>query len=124
MEAVPYAGDIAVFAEDTAARSLALWQTDGVLESLHTTPFGTLPGSIVINFPVVDALAHAWDLSVSVGDAIEFAPEMVPTVAVIIDATCTDGARAAGVIKPVTVPPADATPTERMMATAGRTIPR
>src|SRR5664279_2379014 len=53
MEAVPYAGDLAVFAEDAAARSLALWSSEGVLESLHTTPFGTLPGSIVINFPVI-----------------------------------------------------------------------
>ncbi len=86
MHAVPYAGDLALFAEDAAARSLALWSSEGVLEREHVTPFGTLPGAIVINFPTVDAFIHAWDLSASVGHAIEFTPEMIPTVTAVVDA--------------------------------------
>jgi hypothetical protein len=41
-----------------------------------------------------------------------------------VEATCNDGARAMGLIKAATEPPADATDTERMMAAAGRAIRR
>ena len=41
---------------------------------------GAGAGPIVINFPTIDALAHAWDLSASVGRAIEFAPEELPAI--------------------------------------------
>ncbi len=124
MGAVAYDGDLAAFADDVARRSLALWRTDGVLSQTHVTPLGELPGSIVINFPTIDALAHAWDLSASVGHAIEFAPEELPAISAIVDATCTDVAREHGLIQPATEAPGDATDTERLLALAGRTIPR
>jgi uncharacterized protein (TIGR03086 family) len=124
MGAVPYDGDLAAFADDPARRALEMWSTDGVLETIHATPLGELPGSIVINFAIIDAAAHAWDLSASLGDAIEFAPEQLPAITVIVEATCTDGAREHGLIQPVTEPPGDATDTERLMAAAGRAIPR
>ena len=72
MGAVAYDGDLAPFADDAARRALAMWGTEGVLERMHATPFGELPGSTVINFAIVDAVAHSWDLSASVGNAIEF----------------------------------------------------
>jgi uncharacterized protein (TIGR03086 family) len=101
-----------------------MWGTDGVLERMHATPFGELPGSMVINFAVIDALAHSWDLSASVGHAIAFMPEAIPTISAVVEATCTDGARAMGLIQPATDPPGEATETERLMAAAGRRIPR
>ena len=67
MGAVPYEGDLTPIADDAAGRALSMWRTDGVLEAMHKTPFGELPGSIVILFPTVDALAHAWDISSTVG---------------------------------------------------------
>ena len=124
MGAVAYEGDLALFADDVARRALALWETDGVLSQTHVTPLGELPGSIVINFPTIDALAHSWDLSASVGRAIEFTPEEIPAIAEVVEATCTDGARAMGLIKVATEPPIDATDTERLISMAGRTIPR
>jgi uncharacterized protein (TIGR03086 family) len=101
-----------------------LWRTDGVLSQTHVTPLGELPGTVVINFPTIDALAHAWDLSASVGQAIEFAPEELPAISAIVDATCTDAAREHGLIQPATEAPRDATDTERLMTLAGREIPR
>ncbi len=76
MGAVAYDGDLAAVRRRGRryARSRC-GSTDGVLTAMHVTPLGELPGSIVINFPTIDALAHAWDLSASVGRAIEFAPE-------------------------------------------------
>ena len=124
MGAVPYDGDLAEFADGATEQALALWNTPGVLDAIHATPMGALPGTVVIDFAIIDAIAHAWDLSASVGNAIEFAPEQLPAITVVVEATCTDAARDHDLIKPVTETPADVTTTERLMAAAGRTIPR
>src|SRR4051794_37911760 len=124
MGAVAIDGDLAPLADDVAAQAAAMWRTDGVLEAVHATPFGELPGSVVSNFAVIDALAHAWDLSASVGRSIEFDAAEIPWIAEVVAATCTDAARDHGLIQAATEPPADATDTERLMALAGRTVPR
>jgi uncharacterized protein (TIGR03086 family) len=124
MGAVAVEGDLAPFADDVAARAMAMWSTAGVLEGTHATPFGELPGAVVINFATIDALAHAWDLSSSVGRPIEFEPRAIPSVSAVVEVTCTDAAREHGLIKAATEPPPNATDTERLMAAAGRTIHR
>jgi uncharacterized protein (TIGR03086 family) len=124
MGAVPHEGDLAAFADDVAKRASTMWSTAGVLDAMHVTPFGELPGSVVVTFPTIDAVAHAWDLSSSIGRPIEFDPQAIPSISTIVDAVCTDDVRATGIIKAATQPPADATDTERLMAAAGRTIPR
>jgi uncharacterized protein (TIGR03086 family) len=124
MGAVAHDGDLATFADEVRDRALGLWSDPDVLAATHATPLGELPGSVVILFPTVDALAHAWDLSASVGRAIEFAPATVPAATAVFAATCTDHAREIGLIQPGTEPPPDATPTERLLATAGRVICR
>jgi len=124
MGAVPYEGDLVAFADDVTERATAMWSTAGVLDAVHATPFGELPGAVVVTFPTIDAIAHAWDLSASVGRPMEFDPRAIPSISTIVDAVCTDDVRATGIIKAATQPPADATDTERLMAAAGRTIPR
>lgn len=124
MGAVPYDGDLAPIAADVAAQVLALWRRPEVMADQHDTPFGVLPGSVVIDFAIIDAAAHAWDLSSSVGRAIEFPAETVAAMWDVVGFTCTDHTVEIGLIKPPTEPPADASETERMMAAAGRTIPR
>lgn len=124
MAALPYDGDLAAYAEDVAGRAMAMWSSDGVLEATHVTPFGELPGSVVVTFPTIDGIAHAWDLSASVGRPIEFAPHALPEISAVVEATCTDDVRAIGLIKAATTPPSDATTTERLMAAAGRSIQR
>jgi uncharacterized protein (TIGR03086 family) len=124
MGAVAYEGDLAAYADDATHRALELWGTAGVLTQTHVTPLGELPGTVVVNFPTIDAFAHAWDLSASVGHAIEFAPDELPAISTIVELTCTDAARDHGLIQPVTAAPADATETERLMALAGRAISR
>jgi uncharacterized protein (TIGR03086 family) len=124
MGAVPYDGDLAEFADRATEQTRALWSTPGVLDAIHATPMGALPGTVVIDFAIIDAIAHAWDLSASIGSAIDFAPEQLTAITVVVEATCTDAARDHGLIKPVAESPADATTTERLMAAAGRTIPR
>ena len=124
MAAVPYEGDLAPIAAEVTARVVELWHTDGVMTSSHVTPFGELPGAVVIDFALIDAAAHAWDLSASLGEPLEFDGSQIPTLTEVVAATCTDAAREHGLIKPATQPPADPTDTERLMALAGRAIPR
>jgi uncharacterized protein (TIGR03086 family) len=123
MGAVPIEGDLVRVADEVAERAMRLWRTDGVLEAMHATPFGELPGAVVVNFATIDAIAHAWDISASIGDAIEFSPDAVSEISAVVEATCTDEARAAGLIRPATESPSDASDTERLMAAAGRRIP-
>jgi uncharacterized protein (TIGR03086 family) len=124
MGAVPYDGDLAPISADVTARVLDLWRTDGVMAAQHETPFGVLPGTVVIDFAIIDATAHAWDVSASLGRAIEFPAEWIPAMTEVVALTCTDHTIELGLVKPPTEPPTDATETERLMAAAGRTIPR
>jgi uncharacterized protein (TIGR03086 family) len=124
MGAEPYDGDLGQFAGEVTRGALDMWSTDGVFDSNHVTPLGELPGTVVINFAIIDALCHAWDLATSIGAPIEFPAEMIPTIELVVAATCTDAARDHDLIKPVPPIPADATATEHLMALAGRAIPR
>jgi uncharacterized protein (TIGR03086 family) len=124
MGAVPIDGDLGPVAVEVTTRALALWRTDGILEAMHATPFGELPGTVVIDFAIIDAAAHAWDVSTSVGRRLEFDQAEVAVLSEVVAVTCTDAAREVGLIKPPAELPADATDTERLMAAGGRTIPR
>src|SRR4051812_42042955 len=47
MGAVPIDGDLAVVAADVMARAATMWRTEGILEMIHTTPLGEVPGAVV-----------------------------------------------------------------------------
>ena len=100
-----------------------LWHTEGVLAADHHTPFGELPGAVVVTFAIVDAAAHAWDISASLGRPLEFPSEWIPGMTHVVALTCTHHAVEIGLVKPPTEPPAGATDTQRSMAAAGRTVP-
>jgi len=123
MSATPYDGELAPIAAEVTDRVAELWRTDGILAAHHETPFGALPGAVVVNFAIVDAAAHAWDLSASVGRALEFPEKWIPGMTGVVELTCTEHAVEIGLVKPPTQPPAGATETQRLMAAAGRTIP-
>ena len=124
MSAVPYEGDLGPISAEVTAQALQLWRGDGVMTAEHETPFGMLPGAVVVDFAVIDAAAHAWDLSASLGRAIEFPPDTIPLMRDVVALTCNDHTIELGLVKPPTVPPVDATDTERLMAAAGRVITR
>jgi uncharacterized protein (TIGR03086 family) len=120
MGAAPYDGDLSAYADEVYARALEMWRTPGVLTAVHVTPLGELPGSVVINFPTVDAVCHAWDLSVSLGRRLDVPQEWLPAVTAVVDGTCNDAAREHGLIKAVQQTAPDASDTDRLMARAGR----
>ncbi|MGY2875367.1 uncharacterized protein (TIGR03086 family) [Marmoricola sp. URHA0025 HA25] len=124
MGAVPYDGDLGPIADEVIPRALELWRSDGVMTAQHDTPFGVLPGTVVVDFAIIDAAAHAWDLSASLGRAIDFPADTLAAMADVVALTCTEHTVELGLVKPPTEPPGDATGTELLMATAGRTIAR
>jgi uncharacterized protein (TIGR03086 family) len=120
MAAVPYTGDLGPIAAEVGARVLELWHGEGVMTAHHVTPFGELPGAVVVNFALVDAAAHAWDVSSSLGRAIEFPSEWIPGLTRVVEVTCTEHAVEIGLVKPPIEPADDASDTQRLMAAAGR----
>jgi uncharacterized protein (TIGR03086 family) len=124
MGAVPYEGDLVPITADATTRAMTTWGADGVLDGVHATPFGDLPGSAVVNFPTIDALAHSWDISTALGRSLEFSADAIPAISAVVEAACNDATRSMGLFGAATEPPADATDTERLMAAAGRTIKR
>jgi uncharacterized protein (TIGR03086 family) len=124
MAAVAYDGDLAPIASDVTAQVVELWRGEGVVAAQHDTPFGVLPGAVVLDFAIIDAAAHAWDLSASLGRAIEFPPETIAAMSDVVALTCTEHTVELGLVKPPTEAPPDATDTERLMAAAGRVISR
>jgi uncharacterized protein (TIGR03086 family) len=123
MGAVAYDGDLAAYADEVATRALDMWRTPGVLDAVHGTPLGEVPGSVVVNFPTIDALCHAWDISASLGRPLEVPAEWLPAVTTVVAATCDDHAREIGLIKAVPAIASDANETDRLMAQAGRSRP-
>ena len=123
MAATPYDGELAPVAAEVTDRVVRLWSSDGVLAADHVTPFGELPGAVVVTFAIIDAAAHAWDLSASVGRAMEFPSAWIPGMTRVVETTCTEHAVEVGLVKPPTEVPDGATDTQRLMAAAGRTIP-
>ncbi len=124
MGAVPIEGDLSPFAAEVAERVTAMWSTDGALGATHATPFGELPGSVVVNFPIWDSLIHSWDIAAAVGRSIELSAEARAAISVVMDSPYADGTRDAGLIAPPADPPPDASETELLMASAGRSSPR
>jgi uncharacterized protein (TIGR03086 family) len=122
MGAVPYDDELAPIAAAVTGQVVELWHTDGIMEAHHETPFGTLPGAVVVNFALVDAAAHAWDISASIGRPIEFPDDWIPGMTRVVELTCTEHTVELGLVKPPTEPPSDATDTQRLMAAAGRTV--
>ena len=117
MAAVPYDGDLTPIAADVA---------DQVMRALaHRRSAGGAPRHAVRRAarcrgrrtsPSIDAAAHAWDLSASLGRPIEFPAEWIPGMTGVVELTCTEHTVELGLVKPPVEPPADATDTQRLMA--------
>ena len=80
MGAVPYDGDLGADRRrghrPRVLRAVAQRRRDD--RAATTRRSASLPGAVVVDFAIIDAVAHAWDLSASVGRAIEFPAEIDP----------------------------------------------
>ncbi len=60
---------------------------------------------MVVDFAIIDAAAHAWDLPASLGRAIDLPAETMSATADVVALTCTERAIELGLVKPPTEPP-------------------
>jgi uncharacterized protein (TIGR03086 family) len=102
------------------ARAGVALQAPGALDKMLTMPFGTMPGSAVLDTGIFDVATHAWDLARGTGQRTDFDPEVLASAIELARKLIPD-LRAMGLYGPeVTV--ADDTPMQdRLAALAGRT---
>lgn len=70
------AGDFVAAFDDAAAACLAGFQEDGVMEKMHTLPFGEMPGSAFMGLAATDTFQHGWDLAKATGQSTDLSPEL------------------------------------------------
>jgi uncharacterized protein (TIGR03086 family) len=96
----------------------------GALDRTIEAPFGQVPGDAFARFVVLDGLVHGWDISTSTGHPYAPPAELVDDVHSFARQAITPAMRQAGMFADATVPPADATPLEQLVALTGRRVER
>lgn len=104
---------------DQAARA-ALQAAD--LDAVMETPMGEMPVRKRLAFPAMDLHLHAWDLGRTIGVGVELSEEIAQFTRDAIAPMPQERVRSDAVFGPEKPAPADATPTERLMAWTGRTV--
>jgi uncharacterized protein (TIGR03086 family) len=94
---------------------------DGVLERSCRSPAGfEWPIRQAAAATAMDQLIHTWDLAVAIGADRRLDPELVDTVSMMFLPDMPELGRAAGLVGPAVVVPADASGQDRLLAAMGR----
>ena len=91
----------------------------GALDRTIQAPFGEISGDAFARFVVLDGLVHGWDIATATGQAYAPPDALVAEAQQTAEATL-DALRDGSTFKAAVVPPADATPIERLAAYTGR----
>jgi uncharacterized protein (TIGR03086 family) len=110
----------ALFLERSNAARAGL--AEASLDQKVETPMGEMTIGQRLSFPAMDLHLHAWDLGRALGVPVEIPEEVADFVHAVIDPLPTSMSRTEGAFGPEQEPPADATPTERLMAWTGRQV--
>jgi trehalose 6-phosphate phosphatase len=103
---------------EAARAALATASLDEKVE----TPMGEMTIGQRLSFPAMDLHLHAWDLGRALGVDVELPPEIGDFVHAVLDPLPESMTRSDGVFGAPIEPPADATPTEVLMAWTGREV--
>ena len=108
--------DPAATVRQSLTASLEAWQEPGSLER----PSRQMPGMLVVDFALADAVAHAWDLASALGQPLGLDDELVAVVHQRWDGEPAETARTYEVFGPRVDVPADASATDRFLGLTGR----
>lgn len=118
--AVPDADPVAAVSASTKAL-LEAASAEGALEKTFTTPMGERPGAGLMTIRVVELSVHGWDLANATGQRLELPEAIVETCFAMLRRMLPEGRDSLpyGAEQP-TGP--EASPTQRLVAFAGRTV--
>jgi uncharacterized protein (TIGR03086 family) len=116
---VPGDDPLRVFEDRKQAAVNGLKETD--LDEVMETPMGPMPVRKRLAFPAMDLHLHAWDLGRAIGVDVEIPADVGAFTHAALDPLPQEMVRSEGVFGPEVSAPADATPTEALVAWAGRT---
>lgn len=80
----------------SAAAAQVVLAAPGALTQPFPTPFGELPGSVMVNLRTADALTHAWDLAHATGQPEDVDPEVAQAMLAFSQARLTPALRGPG----------------------------
>jgi uncharacterized protein (TIGR03086 family) len=118
------AGDFVAAFESAAARNLAAYSADGVLERTLTTPIGPMPGGAFLGLAITDTFVHTWDLAKATGQSTDLAPELAAVLLEQARASIQDSFRGpeGAPFGPEQTAPEGASNADRLAAFLGRTV--
>lgn len=116
-------GDDPVAAWDGAVKTFSEGiDSPGALERDVALPFGTFPGSVVLEIAKVDLLVHAWDLATATGQPFDPPADIVEPAIGAAQMIIQPPARDGDTFKDEITPASDAAPIERLVAFTGREV--
>jgi uncharacterized protein (TIGR03086 family) len=104
-----------------ASRAMAAFGQPGVLEKTVKLPFGEMPAGVALNIAIFDVLTHAVDIASSTGQEVADT-ELLETALVMGREMITPELRMPGVFDAEQPAPATASPSDRLLAFAGRRV--
>jgi uncharacterized protein (TIGR03086 family) len=114
--------DLSSATRAAAAELDAAFRQAGALERIVPTPFGEMPGETFARLLAFDLLVHTWDLATATGQDLSVPAEVVAEVDAFARAAIAPEMRGPGTFGPELEPAPGATPLERLVAFAGRTV--
>jgi len=116
-------GDDPVGAFDAAAASFVdAVDSPGAMERIIDLPFGQIPAPVTLEILKFDLLVHSWDLATATGQHFSPPDDMVTQASEAARMIIAPEARDGDTFAAEVVPPAGATPIERLAAFAGRAV--
>jgi uncharacterized protein (TIGR03086 family) len=104
-----------------AKRAMQAFDEPGALEKTVKLPFGEFPGSVALNIAVFDVLTHAVDVARSTGQQVRN-QQLIETALVMGREMVGPELRIPGVFDAEQPVSADAPPSDRLLAFAGRKL--
>ncbi|GAA5145404.1 TIGR03086 family metal-binding protein [Pseudonocardia eucalypti] len=96
-------------------KMLSVWSDDGLLDTVVTVPWGTMPGRAALWGYLDEAVVHGWDLAVATGQPPEGPAHAAEATLAVFKQTLPADQRGEGVpFGPPVDPAPDAGPTERL----------
>jgi uncharacterized protein (TIGR03086 family) len=104
-----------------ANRAMVAFEQPGVLDKIVKLPFGEMPAGVALNIAVFDVLTHAVDIARSSGQEVADT-DLIETALVMGREMVGPELRVPGVFDAEQPAPANASPSDRLLAFAGRRI--